>query len=573
MPAPQNVFLSNGIKMPIFTGASQSSGQMFGNDVDIGDLFADYFISDLDQNNQNQLSALQIANAPVANPLLAPVAPAPPAFDLPTLTNPNETLDAPSQAPQPQNNQNGIYTNVTELPTRRGIKTAWHTGSLPNLQGGIFQVTGNILERQQQQQLKAQQAFAHLAKKVKPNDDRIVQNTSNSQNVLTTSVSSPVQSTQNAVSGGGDDKLKNATVSLSTGSAISGRLGFSMVGGQLSLPNRNAKVSIAGQSSTPESENSNLGMANASDSGGVSLPIGRGIRIGGQSGVVQQQIDATGNVTTSSVVPSSNWTSNSIWSSSGLMCVENGRGGLSEQVIAERRQRNREHAKRSRVRKKFLLESLQEQVRALQRENSGLRMLVYEVIPQHAHQIISECCKASPLFDDNINKSSGNKEVELVKSDYSLIESLSTGQQNFVLSDPRLPDNPIVFASEGFYRLTGYTREQVLGRNCRFLQGSKTDQQALDVIRTAIANGTDATACLLNYKADGTPFWNQFFVAALRDAHNNIVNYVGVQCAVEPEAGASALEDKVNSVMPLQDKDEIGKDNSGNTGDSGDKAS
>lgn len=63
----------------------------------------------------------------------------------------------------------------------------------------------------------------------------------------------------------------------------------------------------------------------------------------------------------------------------------------------------------------------------------------------------------------------------------------------------------------------------------------------------------------------------EFFLIFFFDFARN--NQVGVQCAVEPEAGASALEDKVNSVMPLQDKDEIGKDNSGNTGDSGDKAS
>lgn len=158
--------------------------------------------------------------------------------------------------------------------------------------------------------------------------------------------------------------------------------------------------------------------------------------------------------------------------------------------------------------------------------------------------------------NNNSTDKSSKKNVQLVRSDYSLIESLSTGQQNFVLSDPRLPDNPVVFASEGFYTLTGYTREQVLGRNCRFLQGPGTDPKALDVIRTAIANGTDATACFLNYKVDGTPFWNQFFVAALRDADNNIVNYVGVQCAVEPDAGTSVLEDKVNSVMPLIEKDD-----------------
>ena len=95
-----------------------------------------------------------------------------------------------------------------------------------------------------------------------------------------------------------------------------------------------------------------------------------------------------------------------------------------------------------------------------------------------------------------------------------------------MLSDPRLPDNPIVFATPGFYKLTGYTPEQVLGRNCRFLQGSGTDPKSVDIVRKAIQSGSDCTVCLLNYKADGTPFWNQFFVAALRDSDNCIVNYV-----------------------------------------------
>ena len=80
--------------------------------------------------------------------------------------------------------------------------------------------------------------------------------------------------------------------------------------------------------------------------------------------------------------------------------------------------------------------------------------------------------------------------------------------------------------------LTGYTLDQVLGRNCRFLQGPGTDQSAVEVIRRGITEGVDTSVCLLNYRADGSPFWNQFFVAALRDAENNVVNYVGVQCEV-----------------------------------------
>ena len=224
-------------------------------------------------------------------------------------------------------------------------------------------------------------------------------------------------------------------------------------------------------------------------------------------------------------------------------------GDISDKAVAERRLRNREHAKRSRVRKKFMLESLQEEVRHLQMENARLRLKIQKGVPNKALEILQECCSQSELFADG---STSKKQQSVLESvDYSLITSLTSGQQNFVLSDPRLPDNPIVFASEGFYQLTGYTRGQVLGRNCRFLQGPGTDPAAVEVIRKAVESGNDATVCLLNYRSDGTPFWNQFFVGALRDEMNEIVNYVGVQCPVEPVNSTEKLEKKVNEVLPL----------------------
>ncbi|CAM9534025.1 unnamed protein product [Ectocarpus fasciculatus] len=116
--------------------------------------------------------------------------------------------------------------------------------------------------------------------------------------------------------------------------------------------------------------------------------------------------------------------------------------------------------------------------------------------------------------------------------DYSLVKALQTAQQNFVITDASLPDNPIVFASGGFLALTRYKLTEVLGRNCRFLQGAETDPKAVDKIRKAIDEGYDTSVCLLNYRADGTTFWNQFFVASLRDGKGNTVNYVGVQCKV-----------------------------------------
>ena len=94
---------------------------------------------------------------------------------------------------------------------------------------------------------------------------------------------------------------------------------------------------------------------------------------------------------------------------------------------------------------------------------------------------------------------------------------LQAAQRSFVITDPYLPDNPIVFASGAFLAATGYSMDQVLGRNCRFLQGPKTDRRKIDLIRSGIADGTDTAVCILNYRADGTTFWNHFFVAALRD--------------------------------------------------------
>ena len=68
----------------------------------------------------------------------------------------------------------------------------------------------------------------------------------------------------------------------------------------------------------------------------------------------------------------------------------------------------------------------------------------------------------------------------------AMAKLLSKHDYNFVLSDPRQPDNPIVYVSEGFYQLTGYSAEEVLGTNCRFLQGPETDRQAVMEIRDAI---------------------------------------------------------------------------------------
>ena len=205
---------------------------------------------------------------------------------------------------------------------------------------------------------------------------------------------------------------------------------------------------------------------------------------------------------------------------------------LTEEQKIERRERNREHAKRSRLRKKFLLESLQEQINGLEEQIEGLKDVIKKEIPDKADEIIKTVCGDKEKFTPLPMPSGFGPVKTIMEPDFRLMSALSGSQQNFAISDPTLPDNPIVYVSQGFLDLTGYTLDQVLGRNCRFLQGPGTDQNAVDVIRRGIAEGVDTSVCLLNYRADGSPFWNQFFVAALRDAENNVVNYVGVQCEV-----------------------------------------
>lgn len=140
-------------------------------------------------------------------------------------------------------------------------------------------------------------------------------------------------------------------------------------------------------------------------------------------------------------------------------------------------------------------------------------------------------------------------------SDYSLVEALTKSQTNFVVSDPNLPDNPIVFASHGFYELTGYTPAEVIGRNCRFLQGPATDPEAIVTIRRGIAQGNDTAVCLINYKKDGTPFWNRFYVAPLRGVDGLIVNFIGVQCEVKESIARHLIASQKGNqaqLMPMQ---------------------
>lgn len=103
-----------------------------------------------------------------------------------------------------------------------------------------------------------------------------------------------------------------------------------------------------------------------------------------------------------------------------------------------------------------------------------------------------------------------------------------------VVTDPRQPDNPVVFVNGAFLDLTGYKEEEVIGRNCRFLQGKGTDPDVIREIREGVEQKKAVAVEILNYKADGTPFWNALFLGPIFDQHDNLLHFFASQMDITP---------------------------------------
>nr|AHZ63852.1 phototropin [Stangeria eriopus] len=116
-----------------------------------------------------------------------------------------------------------------------------------------------------------------------------------------------------------------------------------------------------------------------------------------------------------------------------------------------------------------------------------------------------------------------------IRQGIDLATTLERIEKNFVITDPRLPDNPIIFASDSFLELTEYTREEILGKNCRFLQGPETDPTTVKQIREAIENERNITVQLINYTKSGKKFWNLFHLQPMRDQKGEVQYFIGVQ--------------------------------------------
>lgn len=122
------------------------------------------------------------------------------------------------------------------------------------------------------------------------------------------------------------------------------------------------------------------------------------------------------------------------------------------------------------------------------------------------------------------------------------------------LADPDLEDAPIIYANKAFERLTGYSQEEIVGHNCRFLQGEDRDQPARYQIQEAMKNHEALEVTLRNYKKDGTLFHNRLKITPLFDKKQRVIYYLGVQYDITDKVNATNEIKELNGIIAALSK-------------------
>jgi PAS domain S-box-containing protein len=122
------------------------------------------------------------------------------------------------------------------------------------------------------------------------------------------------------------------------------------------------------------------------------------------------------------------------------------------------------------------------------------------------------------------------------------------------LADPDMEDAPIVYANKAFERLTGYSQEEIIGHNCRFLQGEDRDQPGRYQIREAMENREAIEVTLRNYKKDGTLFFNRLKITPMFDRKQRVIYYLGVQYDITDKVNASNEIKELNNLLNAMPK-------------------
>ncbi|MCJ2014281.1 histidine kinase famiy protein [Methylobacterium sp. J-076] len=127
--------------------------------------------------------------------------------------------------------------------------------------------------------------------------------------------------------------------------------------------------------------------------------------------------------------------------------------------------------------------------------------------------------------------------------------AVETTRMPMIVTDPRQPDNPIIFANRAFVAMTGYAPEELVGRNCRFLQGPETDRETIAAVRAAVAERREYATEILNYRKNGSTFWNALFVSPVHNTAGELVYYFASQLDVSRRRDA---EDALGQAQTME---------------------
>ncbi|MGC1505282.1 MAG: PAS domain-containing protein [Sulfitobacter sp.] len=136
-----------------------------------------------------------------------------------------------------------------------------------------------------------------------------------------------------------------------------------------------------------------------------------------------------------------------------------------------------------------------------------------------------------------------------LENDKAIAEAVRHARIPLCISDPNIADNPIVFANDAFLTLTGYTKEDVIGKNCRFLQGPETTRESIKEIRQAIDRRQVETIEILNYRKDGTSFLNALQIGPILDNKGQLIYFFGSQLDI---SGKREAENKVRELAEAE---------------------
>ncbi len=118
------------------------------------------------------------------------------------------------------------------------------------------------------------------------------------------------------------------------------------------------------------------------------------------------------------------------------------------------------------------------------------------------------------------------------------LQAAEESAAGIVICDSQLPDTPVIFVNAAFSIITGYAPAEVLGRNCRFLEGHETSQPGLDELRAAVTAGRECAVRLRNFRKDGSLFWNDLRLATIRNEAGKLTHYIGVLTDVSGQVAA-----------------------------------